>query len=133
MLRLFSTSAMIDAIFSAVWNLSRHVRPGKNAEPFVSIFCKPLNLHRSTLARMRKVELRARFERSPLGTYTSLGSQDTFNEGVTRGSVRCAQKRNCSRVRVPCRDRSTSPAVYVRVISWRVRFQNGLLVILACI
>src|SRR4051812_22750263 len=56
-------------------------------------------------------------------------SQDTFNEGVTRGSVRCAQKRNCSRVRVPCRDRSTSPAVYVRVISWRVRFQNGFLYI----
>src|SRR4051795_8215786 len=48
---------MIDAIFSAVWNLFRHVRPGKNAEPFVSIFCKPLNLHRSTLNRMRKVEL----------------------------------------------------------------------------
>src|SRR4051812_22443376 len=70
--------------------------------------------------------LRARFERPRLGTYTSFGSQDTFNEGVTRGSVRCAQKRNCSRVRVPCRDRSTSPAVYVRVISWRVRFQNGL-------
>src|SRR3954451_16965493 len=78
---------------------------------------------------LNSLALRARFERPRLGTYTSLGSQDTFNEGVTRGSVRCAQKRNCSRVRVPCRDRSTSPAVYVRVISWRVRFQNGLLVI----
>src|SRR3954471_15083818 len=51
---------MIDAAFSAVWNLFRYVRPGKNAEPFVSIFCKPLNLRRSTLARMRKVELRRR-------------------------------------------------------------------------
>src|SRR3954464_3043885 len=56
MLRLFSTSAMIDAAFSAVWNLFRHVRPGKNAEPFVSIFCKPLNLHRSTLDRQSRAQ-----------------------------------------------------------------------------
>src|SRR5688572_16071450 len=54
------------------------------------------------------VHLRARFERSSLGTYTSLGNQDTFNEGVTRGSVWCAQERSYSRIRVPCRDRSIS-------------------------
>src|SRR4051812_47745540 len=36
--------------------------------------------------------LRARFERSPLSTYTSLGSQDTFNEGVTnRVSSTCIE------------------------------------------
>src|SRR3954471_14624488 len=35
---------------------------------------------------------RARFERSPLSTYTSLGSQDTFNEGVTnRVSSTCIE------------------------------------------
>src|SRR3954467_9188154 len=69
---------------------------------------------------------RARFERSPLGTYISLGNQDNFNEGVTRGSVRRAQRRSYSRIRVPCRDRSISAVVYVRAISKHVRFQNGL-------
>src|SRR3954470_21895138 len=53
-------------------------------------FC---NLMQTGVSRCKYIFLfRARFERSPLSTYTSLGSQDTFNEGVTnRVSSACIE------------------------------------------